>query len=340
MAMEEAAESMAEGGATRWTVYDGNSPVLDFNGSGTQTARYLNGPTPAGVDAVLAREVSGTVAWYLQDRLGSVGDLVDNTGALIDHMAYSAFGKVVSESSPATGDRFKYEGLEYDAATGLNFALHRVEDAATGRWLSQDPIGFRGEDVDIYRYVGNKPADSIDPGGLLTISIGVGGELIIGIIRIPISIEIGIGVSPSQGLTGGVIATGGAQPALGAGAGAGFTGSVTTASTIKDLGGSSICIGVSTPLIGGDFITSTSSSSSPYWGVGGSWSPWPNPVVGVHAGDLQSCVWQPLGGPPSKPKSTKPEPPLPPWQKHLPGNGPGPTSFPTPGPFPGYPGLP
>src|SRR6516164_1244075 len=49
---------VTENGATTWTVYDGMSPILDFNGSGTQTARYLNGPSPSGVDAVLARETS------------------------------------------------------------------------------------------------------------------------------------------------------------------------------------------------------------------------------------------------------------------------------------------
>ena len=46
---------------------------------------------------LLARETSGGVAWYLQDRLGSVGDIVDNTGALIDHIVYNAFGKVGRE---------------------------------------------------------------------------------------------------------------------------------------------------------------------------------------------------------------------------------------------------
>ena len=87
---------VTESGATRWTLYDGNAAVLDFNGSGTQTARYLQ-----AVDMLLARETSGGVAWYLEDRLGSVGDIVDNTGALIDHIAYSAFGNPVSESSPS-----------------------------------------------------------------------------------------------------------------------------------------------------------------------------------------------------------------------------------------------
>ena len=106
------------------------------------------------------------MAWYLQDRLGSVGDLVDNTGALIDHIVYSAFGNVASESSLSNGDRFKYAGLENDGATGLNFALYRVQDAVTGRWLSEDRIGFSGRDANLDRYVDNRPTGYADPEGL------------------------------------------------------------------------------------------------------------------------------------------------------------------------------
>jgi RHS repeat-associated protein len=158
----------SEGGATTWTVYDGTGtdPLLDFDGSGTQTARYLDGPTAAGVDAVLARETpSGGVAWYLTDRLGSVGDLVDNSGAVLDHIDYTAFG-TPTQSTPSEGDRFEYAGLDYDPATGLNLAVHRAQDPATGRWISQDPIGFIGGDTDLYRYAGNNPLNSRDPSGL------------------------------------------------------------------------------------------------------------------------------------------------------------------------------
>jgi uncharacterized protein RhaS with RHS repeats len=34
-----------------------------------------------------------------------------------------------------------------------------------GKWLSQDPIGFTAGDSNLYRYVGNSPADGTDPLG-------------------------------------------------------------------------------------------------------------------------------------------------------------------------------
>ncbi|MBN2653814.1 MAG: RHS repeat-associated core domain-containing protein [Nitrospirae bacterium] len=36
----------------------------------------------------------------------------------------------------------------------------------TGRFVSKDPIGFNAGDVNLYRYVGNNPANRTDPEGL------------------------------------------------------------------------------------------------------------------------------------------------------------------------------
>ena len=94
--------------------------------------RYLNGPTGDIVDAVIAREsAGGTIAWYLPDRLGTIRDLINNSGSIIDHVDYSAFGTVLDESSPSSGDRMMgFAGMERDTATGLN--LGRESNAESG----------------------------------------------------------------------------------------------------------------------------------------------------------------------------------------------------------------
>ncbi|MDX2039496.1 MAG: RHS repeat-associated core domain-containing protein [Isosphaeraceae bacterium] len=134
-------------GATRATLYDGQTPHLDFNGSGSVTARYLS--IPNAIDELLARETSAGVAWYLRDRLGSVRDVVDNSGTVIDHVDYSAFGQVISESNPANGDRFKYAGMERDPVTGLHYVRARWYDPAAGKFLNPDPLGFAGREVEV-----------------------------------------------------------------------------------------------------------------------------------------------------------------------------------------------
>jgi hypothetical protein len=43
-------------------------------------------------------------------------------------------------------------------------------DPTIGRWLEQDPIGFKGGDANLYRYVRNDPANMTDPTGLFDTS--------------------------------------------------------------------------------------------------------------------------------------------------------------------------
>jgi hypothetical protein len=95
-----------ENGTQTRTLYDGSDPIMDFNSSGSLEMRYLNGPTGDLVDTVVARESSaGTIAWYLPDLLGTIRDLINNSGSIIDHVDYSAFGAVLDESSSSSGDR-------------------------------------------------------------------------------------------------------------------------------------------------------------------------------------------------------------------------------------------
>jgi RHS repeat-associated protein len=79
-------------------------------------------------------------------------------------VAYESFGAV--SSSSGTGDRFLYTAREYDSVAKLQNNRNRYYDAVIGRWNEQDPIGFAGDDANLYRYVGNAPAAFFDPAGL------------------------------------------------------------------------------------------------------------------------------------------------------------------------------
>jgi uncharacterized protein RhaS with RHS repeats len=43
----------------------------------------------------------------------------------------------------------------------------RYYDPKIGRFISEDPIGFAGGDVNFFAYVGDKPANQVDPAGLV-----------------------------------------------------------------------------------------------------------------------------------------------------------------------------
>jgi RHS repeat-associated protein len=147
-----------------WTVYDGQNTYADFDGTGTLTTRYLYGPA---IDELFARtDAGGTSAWYLTDHLGSVRDIANVSGTVIDHLAYDSFGTTLSESSPTNGDRYKYTSREQDTGTGLQFNRGRYLNTPTGRWMSEDPLGFDAHDVNLMRYVANTPTAFNDPDGL------------------------------------------------------------------------------------------------------------------------------------------------------------------------------
>lgn len=61
-----------------------------------------------------------------------------------------------------------YTAREFDPETNLYFYRARFYDPATGRFLSEDPIGFTAG-IDFYSYVSNDSTNLIDPKGLLQV---------------------------------------------------------------------------------------------------------------------------------------------------------------------------
>jgi RHS repeat-associated protein len=145
-------------------VDDGNHIALTLDGAGQVTHRYLYGPN---VDQILADEnAAGEILWPLADHQGTVRDLVSSDGTLRDHITYDAFGRVAAETGPSANDRFAYTGRELDPETGLYYYRARYYDAASGRFLAEDPLGFQGGDTNLFSYVRNTSTNAVDPLGL------------------------------------------------------------------------------------------------------------------------------------------------------------------------------
>lgn len=150
-------------------IYDGQNVLLEFvdsDGAGANQpvldTRYLHG---AGIDQVMAQESAGNVEWHLTDHLGTVRDLVNNSGAVVNHFVYDSFGQVISESNPAIDTRYLFTGREFDQEIGLYYYRARYYNQTTGKFLSEDTLSFTAGDSNLYRYVFNNPVAFSDPTG-------------------------------------------------------------------------------------------------------------------------------------------------------------------------------
>jgi RHS repeat-associated protein len=104
----------------------------------------------------------------LCDHLGTVRDLIGN--GIAAHFEYNAFGQLLSKTGNADS-LFKYTGKITDSATELQWNINRWYDPKVGRWISEDPIGFMGKDMNIVRYVHNSSIINSDLKGLETCNL-------------------------------------------------------------------------------------------------------------------------------------------------------------------------
>jgi RHS repeat-associated protein len=142
----------------------------DYSSTGSLTTRYMQGD---GIDqnfgALAYNGSSFTPNWYLSDIRGSVRNIINNSGGSLDTISYDASGKITSQSNSANLGRYAYSGREFDAETNLLYERARYYDPKTGRWMTQDPLGFDAGDSNLYRYVTNQPTNWSDPSGMGTI---------------------------------------------------------------------------------------------------------------------------------------------------------------------------
>jgi RHS repeat-associated protein len=160
-------------GLTTQYVYDMLN-VAQEQYTGGSVADMLPG---LGLDENFARtDTSGSYA-MLPDLLGSTIGLINSTGALGTQYQYGPFGQTTMTGASSTNP-IQYTGREMDPS-GLYFMRARYYNPIAQRFISPDPIGLLGGQVNLYTYVFNRPMDGTDRlgliGGSLPPSTGGGG---------------------------------------------------------------------------------------------------------------------------------------------------------------------
>ena len=146
-------------GTTADVLNDGSNLVQELSG-GTPTANMLTG---LGIDEVFSRTDSSGTSYFLTDALGSTIALADSSGTAQTSYTYDPFGTATSTGASSSNTQ-QYTGRENDG-TGLQYNRARYYSPTLQRFISEDPAGFGGGDVNLYAYAGNDPINATDPVG-------------------------------------------------------------------------------------------------------------------------------------------------------------------------------
>ena len=147
--------------------YDGDNAWVEYDGAGAVQARRLFADT---IDAGLAAWYPATgTEWLESDVLGSLRFTTNGTGAVNSSSAFDSYGNSrTPQGQPANPTRrYGFTGREL-IEDGLMHYRARAYSTETGRFLSEDPIGFGGSDYNLSRYVFNSPDNFTDPTGLVS----------------------------------------------------------------------------------------------------------------------------------------------------------------------------
>ena len=104
---------------------------------------------------------------YHFNQVGSTVAMTDNSKNIVNKYAYDEFGNILAQDE-TIAQPFKFVG-QFGVMTepnGFYYMKARYYDPKVGRFISEDPIGFEGGDVNLMAYVGNSPVNRTDPSGL------------------------------------------------------------------------------------------------------------------------------------------------------------------------------
>jgi RHS repeat-associated protein len=187
--------SKSVNGVTTQYLYDGMNIIKEYDGTGTLLASYVHGP---GIDEPISMTRGGQTFYYHADGLGSITGLTDSSQTVVQNYGYDGFGNLTQ--TPTIQNPYTYTGREWDRETGLYYYRARYYDPQTGRFLTEDPIGFAGGDVNLYGYVWNNPVKFTDPSGNYGF-VGAGYGVVAG----SIGGYIGSGGTISGAVVGGIV---------------------------------------------------------------------------------------------------------------------------------------
>src|ERR1051326_6890880 len=153
-----------DGIPVRGWLYSGQRIIAETDGAGMIVSRFVYGSRVNAPDYMIR---DGATYRIIADQVGSVRVVVNaRTGEIAAAMDYDEFGRPRTFAGLVP---FGFAGGLYDTDTQLIRVGARDYDPQTGRWTARDPIGFAGNQANLYSYTFGDPVNYGDPAGTLTI---------------------------------------------------------------------------------------------------------------------------------------------------------------------------
>ncbi len=157
--------------------YDESNQVVETDKDGKVYQQFVWDPRAADTPLELT-DYTGSAAgsyFYMQDANHNVTGLVSTSGAVVERYAYDAYGNatiysgnswssIIADSSVGNEERF--QGMEFDPATGLYRTPNRNYSPNSQTWITRDPAGYGGSPGDLYGFVGDSPINITDRTGM------------------------------------------------------------------------------------------------------------------------------------------------------------------------------
>ena len=148
---------MEENGKLVSFIYADREVITEEDEAG-EHIRYIRGHELLTTDSAHAR----TYYHYACDEMGSITDITDCDGTVLNHYAYDAFGNRTVEEETVE-NRFGFAGEILDAVTGQYYLRARFYNPVIARFLSEDT--YYGDGLNLYAYCHNNPVGYVDPSG-------------------------------------------------------------------------------------------------------------------------------------------------------------------------------
>ena len=134
--------------------YSSEGLVGEYDATGAEIKTYGYQPNSSWTTDPIFMKQGGQYYWYLNDHLGTPRKMINTGGNVVWSVTYDSFGKAYVDVENVVNN-LRFAGQYFDEETGLHYNWNRYYDPDMARYLSEDPIGLRGNlllrDLQLYR---------------------------------------------------------------------------------------------------------------------------------------------------------------------------------------------